>query len=345
MSPARSLKSFKDMNPYVIGFVSVLVIAVATAFAFFVGIRHVLERAYPVRAVFSDASGIRVGDDVRVAGVKAGRVVKVRADREAGTVVVDLKVANGVDLGADARAEIALETLLGTKFVRLSGPVAKPYLADVPTARRVIPRDRTKTPFDVFELTRIGTKTIEETDTEKVNQLITQLADITEGKQETVRELLDGINRLSSGINSREVQLRELLDRADTLSANLAAKDQTLVNLIDQSKGILDYVSRRKGAIAASLQSNADAVTELSRLLTVNQANLDSILTTLHPTLAVVDKHQQDVNRALGVLGQGSLGLATASAHGPWQDIYVREIGASFICILSDATGNPVPGC
>lgn len=339
------MKSFKDMNPYVIGFVSIFVIAVATAIAFMVGILHLGENAYPVKAVFGDAAGIRVGDDVRVAGVKAGRVSKVSADRAAGNVVVELMVSDDVDLGQNATAEIALETLLGTKFVRLAGPVAEPYLSELADERRVIPRDRTKTPFDVFELTKLGTNTINETDTEKVNQFITQLADITEGKQETIRKLLDGLTRLSSAINERDAQLRHLLDEADTLSGNLAEKDQLLVRLIDQSQAILSYVEQRRNAIAGSLQSSADAVAELGRLISVNQANLDNILTTLHPTLAIVDKHQDEINRALGVLGPGSLGLAAASTHGPWQDVYVREIGASFICLLSAGTGNPVPGC
>lgn len=339
------MKSFKDMNPYVIGLVSIFVIALFTGMAFMVGILHLGENAYDVTAVFGDASGIRVGDDVRVAGVKSGRVTKVRADREAGAVVVDMKVSNSVDLGPTTSAEIALETLLGTKFVRLSGPVQRPFLSEAPKERRIIPRDRTKTPFDVFELTKIGTQTINETDTEKVNKFISQLADITEGKEATIRQLLDGILQLSTALNERDTQLRSLLDKADELSANLAEKDQTLVSLIDQSQAILGYVQSRRSAIAGTLQSSADALTELGRLITVNQASLDSILDTLHPTLAVVDGHLDDVNNALGVLGQGSLGLAKASAHGPWQDIYVREIGTSLICTIAAATGNPVPGC
>jgi phospholipid/cholesterol/gamma-HCH transport system substrate-binding protein len=334
------------MNPYVIGLGSVFVIAVFTALAFLVGIEHLFEHAYPVRAVFGDAAGIRVGDDVRVAGVKSGRVTKVEADRQAGNVIVDLKVSNGVHLGHDAHAEIALETLLGTKFVRLSsGPVVKPYLQDVPKGQRVIPRERTKTPFDVFELTKIGTRDVELTDTDKLNKFITELADITQGKQQTLHDLLDGINRVSTAINSRDAQLRELLDRADTLSANLAAKDQTLVSLIDNSQGILDYIQRRRGAIADSLNSGADAVTELGRLISVNQSAIDAILTTLHPTLGIVSKHQADIDRSLSVLAEGALGLSRASAHGPWQDIYVREIGPSFICLIAGATHKPVPGC
>src|ERR1043165_8899346 len=47
----------------------------------------------------------------------------------------------------DTHAEVALETLLGTKFVRLTGSFAAPYLKDEPKPRRIIPIERTKTPF------------------------------------------------------------------------------------------------------------------------------------------------------------------------------------------------------
>ena len=54
---------------------------------------------------------------------------------------------------------------------------------------------------------------------------------------------------------------------------------------------------------------------------------LNSILATLHPTLDVISKNQQHVDAALSWIGPGSLGLAKATTHGPWADIYVRAIG------------------
>ena len=66
------------------------------------------------------SSRVRSGVNVRVAGIKAGRVTGIKADRQDGKVVVSMVVNKGVHLGPDTRAEVALETLLGTKFVRLS---------------------------------------------------------------------------------------------------------------------------------------------------------------------------------------------------------------------------------
>ncbi|MBV8234632.1 MAG: MCE family protein, partial [Acidimicrobiia bacterium] len=72
------MKAFRERNPYVIGITCVLVLAAFVGLAFAVGILHLLEKTYPVKGEFSDAAGITSGADVRVAGVKAGRVTGIK---------------------------------------------------------------------------------------------------------------------------------------------------------------------------------------------------------------------------------------------------------------------------
>jgi phospholipid/cholesterol/gamma-HCH transport system substrate-binding protein len=321
------MTAFRERNPYVIGVTCVLLLAAFVGFAFSVGILHLLEKSYPVKADFSDAAGITSGADVRVAGIKAGRVTGVKADRNQGKVVVEMVVNQGVHLGPETHAEVALETLLGTRFVRLSGPVVKPYLENEPESARVISNDRTKTPFDIFDLTKVATRSIESTDTAKLNQFIKDLADVTDGQHDQIAQLLTGVNHVSTAVNDRETQLRQLLDRFDQLSGLLAEKDQTLVSLIDQSQGILNLVEQRRDDIANGLNATDKLTGSLSVLLSTNKGLLNSILATLHPTLDVISKNQQHVDAALSWIGPGSLGLAKATTHGPWADIYVRAIG------------------
>ena len=335
------MKSFRDRNPIAVGIVSVIVIGVLVMFAFSVGIFRLFEKAYEASAVFKDASGIHAGDDVMVAGVKVGRVDKVAADREHGTVIVKFVVNNGVDLGPETTAEIALKTLLGQKFLRLDGPVERPYLAEVPADERVIPVERTKTPFDVFELTKVGTKSIQATDTEKLNKLISQLADITEGKHDQIGQLATGVTEVSAAITEREAQLRELLDRAETLSATLAEKDETLVALIDQSQAVLDLVSRRRGDIARAIDDGATTVEQVAGIVSAHKTQLDLILDTLHPTVDILDRRQADIDRSLSWVGTGALGLAKASGKGPWQDIYIRSLGPDVVTLLESLAPDP----
>lgn len=334
------VRSFRDFNPYAVGIVSVLLIGAVVGFAFMVGMLHMLEDTYTVKAVFADAAGTRTGDEVRVAGVKVGRVTKIEADRQHGNVVVSFVVNHGVRLGPDTTAELALATLLGTKFIRLDGAVAAPYLEDLSAEERLIPVERTKIPFDIFDLTTTATRNIQATDNAKLNQLIVSLADVTEGKREEIGALIKGIDDVAGALNSRETQLRGLLDRADRLSALLSEKDATLVELVDQSRAVLQLVSDRRNEIARGLQRGADLTTQLSSVIGDKKSAIDAILDTLHPTLDIVAAHQRTVDRALAWIGPGALGLARAGSHGPWTDIYVRALGPDVVGILGEVLGT-----
>ena len=332
--------SFRDTNPYVVGIASVLAIGAFVGFAFMVGLLRLFEDTYTIRAEFPDAAGMRTGDEVRVAGVKAGRVTKLDVDRDNGLVVVEMAVSSGVEVSQDATAEIALGTLLGAKYVRLGGPADGPFLEDIPEDERLIPLERTKSPFDIFELTRIGTRSIQATDNEKLNTFINDLADVTEGRHESIAELVTGLDRVATALNDREAQLRSLIDEADELSTTLAEKDQTLVALVDQSRAILSLLADRREALQASLRGGNSAVTELARLLTENEARLQAILDSLSPTLALLDERQSDLNGVLTFAGPAQLLQARTGSNGPWADVYIRALGPDVIAVIEEALGS-----
>lgn len=338
------LRSFRDMNPYAVGLVSVAVIGVLVGIGFLAGLLHLFEDTYTVRAVFPDAAGLRGGDEVRVAGVKAGRVSGMEVDRLRGNVVVTMEIDSGVDLGPETEAEIALATLLGSKYVRLSGDVREPYLETMQTEERTIPLERTKTPFDIFELTNVGTRVIEETHNDKLNLFINQLADVTDGRREGIAQLVRGLDEVTSAVNSREQQLRSLLADADRLTRLLAEKDRTLVALVDQSRGILRLLADRRSDLEAALAASGFAGQELGRLLSANEARLQSILDDLSPILALLDRRNAELNTTLAVVGPAQVLQARAGAHGPWIDIFVRSLGPDVVAVLEDALGDETDG-
>ncbi|MFP5576976.1 MAG: MCE family protein [Acidimicrobiia bacterium] len=331
------MKSFRDRNPYLVGIISVLVLGSATGFAFLVGTLNLLEDAYPMEAVFTDASGLRSGDDVKIAGVKVGRVTGLDVDRAIGAVTVSWVVDDGVEVGDGARAEIALSSLLGAKEVRiLDATEGDALMSELPEKQRVIPVERTTVPFDIFELTRVATEGVQELDTDALNALLVDLADITDGKAATVEDLVEGINRVGAAVNQREAEFEALLDQADRLSATLADKDDEILTLLDSSQRILDLIVERRNDLAVALGESADTVQELDRLISTNKQRLDSALDSLAPTLDVVAAEQDDIDRALAWLGPGLLQQSRGGEHGPWQDIFVRGLGPDVIEGLQD---------
>jgi phospholipid/cholesterol/gamma-HCH transport system substrate-binding protein len=331
-------RSFRDFNPYVVGLVSVGVIAVAVGLALAVGILHLFEDTYRVRAVFPDAAGTKNGDEVRVAGLAVGRITDIEPDRLNGNVIIEFVVDQGIEMPPDTRAEIALTTLLGTKFIRLTGDVPEtgPFLHDLPADERVIPIERTKVPFEILDLISTASRTIQDTDNKKLNSLIGSLADVTEGNAEEIASLIGGLDEVAGALNERDNEIRSLLDRADTLTDLLAEKDETLLELVERSRGVLRLVSDRRSDIADGIGDTEVAVRELARIVGTHKSFLDALLDTLHPTLLLVEDHQTEVDATLARLGPGVMNLSRAGGRGPFTDIYIRSVGPDLPAIFGD---------
>ena len=74
---------------------------------------------YALTARFPNASGVSVGTDVRVSGMKVGAVTAQTLDPATFQAVVTLAVDSKVKLPADTSAAITSESLLGGSFVAL----------------------------------------------------------------------------------------------------------------------------------------------------------------------------------------------------------------------------------
>jgi phospholipid/cholesterol/gamma-HCH transport system substrate-binding protein len=104
-------------------FVGLLVVILAAAFILFAW-RHTggggHTDGYKVTALFPNASGVNVGTDVRVAGLKIGSVTGQKLDPQSYQVSVTLALDPAVKLPADSSAAITSEGLLGSTFVALT---------------------------------------------------------------------------------------------------------------------------------------------------------------------------------------------------------------------------------
>lgn len=74
---------------------------------------------YHVSAEFDNASGIAVGTDVRIAGIKVGTVTGQSLNPKSYQARVDFVVSPTVSLAEDTSAKIASEGLLGANFISL----------------------------------------------------------------------------------------------------------------------------------------------------------------------------------------------------------------------------------
>ena len=84
------------------------------------------NKSYVLNASFRSIEGVTVGTDVRLAGVKVGRVSGILLNSESFRADVEISVDLGVELPDDSAILIASEGLLGGNFVELQ-PGGSPF--------------------------------------------------------------------------------------------------------------------------------------------------------------------------------------------------------------------------
>lgn len=319
------MKSFTERNPVVIGVIVVALIAAATGAAVALDAGLFAHR-YTVLARFEDTAGLKSGDKVRVAGVPSGEVGAIR--QQDGMVEVELKVDEAIELSGDTRAAVVVETLLGQKYVRLTtGDDWAHPLADGDVITD------TRTPTEVLDLQNVGTPLLEESDGEALNDLMRSLSEVTAGKREQVRQIIEGLDRLTTAVNDREAETRSLVDSAAVLSGTLAERDGELLNAVDNLNVVVGSLAERRAELVRLLHATASAAGATADLIGENRERLDAVLDELHVDLQIIGRHQVDLAQSVAYLGVAVEGFASIGYSGPeetpneWANIFTQLIG------------------
>jgi phospholipid/cholesterol/gamma-HCH transport system substrate-binding protein len=317
-------KSFLERNAVVIGAIGIAAVLGGSAFALLVS-GGAFANTYSVSANFTDAAGIRPGDDVTVAGVDAGSVGDVAIEGD--HVVVELKINHDVKMPADSQAEIVVETLLGKKSVNLTAGRSSDLLSEGDE----IPINSTTTPVEVTDLSDASVTLMERSDAQALNKLMREVTLITKGKSNQLRMVIDGLAQVSQALASKRDELAGLIDSLDTLATTFAQKDRTIISIIDRYNVVLGNLAHRRDDLVTLLRNTDETSHQVASLVTRNRPALDNTLRDLHLALDVVNNHQLDLAAAIPYLDKSVRGYSSVGySHGVpnrWANIFVQSLG------------------
>jgi phospholipid/cholesterol/gamma-HCH transport system substrate-binding protein len=266
-------------------------------------------------AEFGEAGGLITGSDVRIAGVKVGRVsaIALKGDH----VLVSFKV-KGAWLGDDTGAAIKLKTVLGQKYV-----VLDPEGEGTLDPGKPIPRSRTSEPYDVLAAFGQLSSTVDRIDTAQLARSFDTLTSTLANTPDDVRAALRGLSRLSDSLASRDDQLTTLLANTRQVSQTLVDRDAAVERLLSDGDQLLAEVSKREGAITALLDGSKQLATELSGLISDNRAQLDPVLTQLDELTSMLQRNQDSLAAGIRAFAPFVRFGTNIAGSGRWIDGYL----------------------
>ena len=310
---------FRERNPVVVGAISLAVVLGLILLAFNAEKLPIIGGGDTYYADFSEAGGLKPNDEVRIAGVRVGKVDSVSLD--SGHVKVAFRIENGADFGTDTRAAIKVKTLLGAMYLSLepAGPGRLPKGSEIPVAR-------TSSPYDVVQAFSGLASTSEQIDTHQLARSLTTLADLTRNTPQNFRQALAGVSALSGNLAARNEQIGTLLQNLRGVTTTLNARDQDIVGLMQDSAVLFKALVKRRDAVHNLLRSTSELSVELTRLVRQSRTDLEPALTHLSAVVDVLNQNADNIDQSIRLLGPFYRVFANTLGNGPWFDTYIQNI-------------------
>ena len=310
---------FREKNPVIIGAVSLAVIFAFILAAFKAEDLPVIGGGDTYYAAFSEAGGLKANDEVRIAGVRVGKVQAVELVGD--HVRVSFKVQSGEKFGSRTGAAIKVKTLLGAMYLGL-----EPEGAGQLEKESTIPVKRTTSPYDVVEAFSGLAERSEDIDTDELTKSLNTLAALTENTPEEFQSALSGLSDLSQNIAARDEQLNTLLKNTKKVSTVLGDRSGDLVTLMREGDKLFSALAARRESVHNLLVATSQLSVQLTGLVRDTRADLKPALDHLGNVVDVLNKNQQNLDNSLRLMAPFYRVFANTLGNGPWFDTYIENL-------------------
>lgn len=310
---------FRERNPVKIGIVSIAVLLMLLVMAFKADSLPLIGGGTTYYANFSEAGGLKTGDEVRVAGVRVGKVNSIELDGN--QVKVGFKIRQKVNFGENSGAGVRVKTLLGDMFLELQ-PAGEGQMK----AGATIPVDRTESPYDVVEAFEGLADTSANIDKDQLAAALTTLADLTRSTPEEFQAALTGVSDLSRNLAAKDERIESLLTQLDRVTKVLDERDEDLITLMNDANQLFAALVERREAVHNLLISTQQLSKELSQLVDDSRADLKPALESLDVILDVFTKNEENLEKSLRLMAPFYKVFNNTLGNGPWWDTYIQNM-------------------
>ena len=344
------MRSVRELPPAVVGVISLVIICLGLGGAFSINHFQGLRGVYEVSADLRDAAGLQSGNEVRVAGVKVGRVVGISLTDEAARI--RMEIDSSVKIPVETELEVKLKTLLGQKFIDLKYPrgyvaasseggnpagATSGYLA----AGDVIPMSQTKIPFEMYQASNEGTAVLEAIDKKALRRMIDVLARTVTGSKEELGDALVALDRATKVLTPKSKDISSLLRHSRDVTLTLAEEDADLEGILSRSANVLDTLAQRRQTLSSLLAATNDLTLDLGLLIRSARGDVNLGLADLNTILLSVEGETESLEAALAEFGTAQEMFGRPLTFGRFIEGHVCAVTTEDTCVPEGSPEDP----
>lgn len=239
-------------------------------------------------AVFTDASSLKAGDSVRVAGIRVGTVNDVALQPD-NTVLVRFDSDREVVMTMATKVVVRYLDLVGNRYLEL---LEGPGSTKIQPPGSQIPVDRTEPALDLDLLLGGLKPVIQGLNAQNVNALTNSLIQILQGQGGTVESLMAHTTSFTQALADNGQTVQQLIDNLRATVATVAKDGDKFSGAVEQLQQLVTGLSQERDPIGEAITALDNGTASLSDLMTQARPPLSGTvdqLTRLAPLLSNED--------------------------------------------------------
>ncbi len=278
------------------------------------------------KADFTDAQGLNVGDDVRIAGVRVGTVSSISIVRH-NIAEVSFTVQKSRPLPDSAEIKMRYRNLVGQRYLDVSQGAGNSTKMQNPD--QAIPTSRTTPPVDLTLLFAGFKPLFQGLDADQINKLSGAIISTLQGEGGSLQSLFNIVADLTNSLADRDKLIGDVINNLSSVLDNIGQRDTELSNLIIQLQGFISGLAHDRFSIGNALDGINKLTTNTAGLLTQVRSPLARDIKDITGLVGVLNNNSGTLQFVINELPATMGPLVRTASYGSWFNFYLCSTSGS----------------
>ncbi|HWI43783.1 MAG TPA: MCE family protein [Nocardioides sp.] len=273
--------------------------------------------------LFRDATGVFVGDRVRVSGVEVGSVRQIELVDAGGghrLARVRFEVQKGVPVFAGAELHLRYENIVGQRYLAI---VESAGGGERMAEGKTFPISQTVPALNLTQLFNGFQPLFRALDPQQVNTFANELVQALQGESGSIAALAHDTAQLTNTLADKDQVIGSLVRNLGTVLRTVGDRDEQLADLIVKFRDLMNGLASDKDTISASLPQLADLLGSSTSMIRAVRPPLKQDLAALQTLTGQVHATRDDLDDSLKFLPRKLRVLTRTGSYGSWFNFFV----------------------
>ncbi|GGO01071.1 MCE family protein [Nocardia rhizosphaerihabitans] len=289
--------------------------------------RFVPSRTY--RALFTSASGMKSGDDVKVAGVPVGKVKSVDFAPNH-LVLVAFTVDRDVDVLTSSTAAIRYKNLVGDRYLEVT---VVPDGSGVRAEDDLIPATQTTPALDIDSLVNGFKPLLQGLDPDQTNTLSASLIAVLNGQEQNIAGFVEQIGTLGNALADRDQAIGSTIENLGSALTVIDQRGDQFDKLVVDLQEVVSGLDSDRDTLVTGLERIDAGTAEVAQLLQENRPAIAADIAQLHRLAGNLNVDSETLSLLLAKLPTAYNLVGRASGYGSFVNFFLCGLAIRYTTI------------